>query len=527
MSMSGDADDTSHVGVTVLDESGDEPRTNGSREAGDRLQRLKELTWTKQVKDDITYAEFAMAVNPTAPQSPLSSEKPVGIDYFKIADKLDENLERMERKERWTLRPSDIEMLLRRLRATKENIDQFMLKNQRMEEELEDELTEEAETVARQEAAQALREQAAKEAKEDAAEERKGLPRLELFVREDGTVDWDGTIERGRELAVFGKEVWDRLNGRATEEAEGAPSPSPRNPVATLSAIDEHESILALKAKVEALETSLAEAHALRDQKQAALWELRSRGDVVTPQQRLELRGVAQTVVELRRKLAIQKLDLDMERICLYLEQEIEQSSSVQEQKMLVAEFGLLEKQLQMLLTILGEWEGPEILDDVDESELAVLEKEISELKVRLGFDMQGTYIDWGKSLRDFWEANAFKFREGLAFYVKGTRMLVSDIMYAFWLFKRTTEGYNLKPREVRTIRRTVKDLITIIPTIIILIIPLSPIGHVLVFSFIQRFFPDFFPTAFSDRRQNLLKMYEEIERKTPEDAPAAPQRPS
>lgn len=37
---------------------------------------------------------------------------------------------------------------------------------------------------------------------------------------------------------------------------------------------------------------------------------------MVTPQQRLELRGVAQTVVELRRKLAIQKLDLDMERIC-------------------------------------------------------------------------------------------------------------------------------------------------------------------------------------------------------------------
>lgn len=32
--------------------------------------------------------------------------------------------------------------------------------------------------------------------------------------------------------------------------------------------------ISALKAKVEALETSLAEAHALRDQKQAALWEL-------------------------------------------------------------------------------------------------------------------------------------------------------------------------------------------------------------------------------------------------------------
>lgn len=57
-------------------------------------------------------------------------------------------------------------------------------------------------------------------------------------------------------------------------------------------------------------------------------------------------------------------------------------------------------------------------------------------------------------------------------------------LVFCHYLFRSVTqsatEGYNLKPREVRTIRRTVKDLITIIPTIIILIIPLSPIGHVL-----------------------------------------------
>ena len=40
--------------------------------------------------------------------------------------------------------------------------------------------------------------------------------------------------------------------------------------------------------------------------------------------------------------------------------------------------------------------------------------------------------------------------------------------------------------REVNAVRRTGKDLLTLIPTTIILIIPLSPVGHVLVFSFIQ-----------------------------------------
>jgi len=53
--------------------------------------------------------------------------------------------------------------------------------------------------------------------------------------------------------------------------------------------------------------------------------------------------------------------------------------------------------------------------------------------------------------------------------------------------------------------RRTIKDTITFTPVVIILLIPLSPIGHVLVFGAIQRVFPDFFPSCFTERRQNLL----------------------
>ena len=59
---------------------------------------------------------------------------------------------------------------------------------------------------------------------------------------------------------------------------------------------------------------------------------------------------------------------------------------------------------------------------------------------------------------------------------------------------------------------RTFKDVITFIPFVIILLIPLSPIGHVLVFGAIQRFFPDFFPSCFTEQRQNLLQLYETAE---------------
>jgi hypothetical protein len=60
--------------------------------------------------------------------------------------------------------------------------------------------------------------------------------------------------------------------------------------------------------------------------------------------------------------------------------------------------------------------------------------------------------------------------------------------------------------------RRTFKDIITFIPVVIILIIPLSPVGHVLVFGAIQRYYPNFFPSCFTEQRQNLLQLYENAE---------------
>ena len=49
------------------------------------------------------------------------------------------------------------------------------------------------------------------------------------------------------------------------------------------------------------------------------------------------------------------------------------------------------------------------------------------------------------------------------------------------------------------------------IPFLIILIIPLSPVGHVLVFSFFQKNFPEFFPSSFTEQRQNVTKIYRDI----------------
>lgn len=75
----------------------------------------------------------------------------------------------------------------------------------------------------------------------------------------------------------------------------------------------------------------------------------------------------------------------------------------------------------------------------------------------------------------------------------------------------------------MRTLQRTAKDLLTLIPFTIILIIPMTPVGHVLVFSLIQRIFPDFFPSTFTERRQVLSQMYEELDKRQLVEPPAPP----
>jgi hypothetical protein len=218
-----------------------------------------------------------------------------------------------------------------------------------------------------------------------------------------------------------------------------------------------------------------------------------------------------------------------LERIYVYLDGEIGTTraggSVPLQDRLAVAEFGLFESQVEALRNHLmdsGEaiTANPADMEDDDENwridsdVLLVLVDQLNDFKGRLGIDYYVTGLTLDSDaikrwLMDLW----MQTKKGLAFYVKGCQLLANDLVYCGSLIGRAiTQGYTLKPREVRTLRRTFKDVLTFIPFVIILIIPLSPIGHVLVFGAIQRFFPDFFPSCFTERRQNLLQLYERTE---------------
>jgi len=150
----------------------------------------------------------------------------------------------------------------------------------------------------------------------------------------------------------------------------------------------------------------------------------------------------------------------------------------------------------------------------VDEDRLHRLENEIGDFVLQLG--LQGGNPDqesfsWARS-REMIAISMDKVGAGLSFTAKGIQLFFQDIQLALNMLARAVfEGYTLRAREVKLLRRIGKDVLVIVPFVIILLIPLSPFGHVLVFGFIQRFFPDFYPSQFTEQRQNIMSMYSSI----------------
>jgi HAMP domain-containing protein len=223
-------------------------------------------------------------------------------------------------------------------------------------------------------------------------------------------------------------------------------------------------------------------------------------------------------VRDLRRVFATRTLQLEMERILAQLEEEacevpsLETPDRADEVELLAAEFGAMDAGLKKLAWMVDTDNSAAIEDD-DLTELAT---DIPDLKSRLGL-VDGDGLSslspsvLGERVSRTTSESLEKAKEGAEFMARGVKMLGGDISASTRFFGRAVMGSTLRPREVQTIRRTTLDIFTFVPFIIILIIPLTPVGHVLIFSFIQRYFPALFPSQFSGRRQELMKKYEEL----------------
>lgn len=493
-----------------------------------RVRKIKELSTQKSVLNDLTAAEFALTVEVK------SSEDINKIDYETIIQRLDKSLRLLQK----TYSDTDAN-LIERVKRTKAQVI---------------EANEKCKILQAQQPVSPLVPAVVRPTKPALEVDKLGLS---VFVREDGTIDWDGAIASGKEVAKFGTELFERLNGK--DESEGLPSLSELFSPAQEQE-PENEETKQLAAVVtrarEVLEAARNESNAMRFKLQTA----RKDGQEISPSALQELRLLDARVKDEEQRLRLHTLDLDMERICLFLQQELEATMDPNDQRLFVAEVALIDKQLVALLSNLDAKTliTDELVSLIDADELTLLSNQVTYLKTRLGIDSAADReMDWGTLGKLVTEgldkiryyisytpppssSDASYCREGVSFYRLGTRLLLNDIEYAWGLLlKAAKDGYVLKPRyldvprlaiaiaqilmicydrEVNAARRTGRDVLTLIPFTIILIIPLTPVGHVLVFNFIQRFFPDFFPSCYTEKRLNLLRLYSEIEKKSDDE---------
>lgn len=350
-------------------------------------------------------------------------------------------------------------------------------------------------------------------------ENRTTIDDLKVYVRDDGTIDWDGALQDRAALKKFGTSVWSRINGMDPEnlnEDELATGDEHATEKKVTVKIVETDAIRKEKALLDDLQEDLKKTQV---ENTALLNSAVAAGSAVAnvnfaslePSLRAKIRASSGLLEKKKQEVSFQTLKYELERIFTYLDGEMGNTATKGyiplQDRLNVAEFGLLESQIGSLNNQLGAG------DTIDADVLAVMMEQLTDFKRRLGIDYYVTGVTFDVEAIQRYSSDLLeKTKVGYGFYVKGGQLFWDDILYSVRLIGRALQGYTLQPREVRTLRRTFKDLVNFVPFVIILIIPLSPIGHVLVFGAIQRVFPDFFPSCFTERRQNLLNLYESTE---------------
>ncbi|KAJ4883383.1 LETM1-like protein [Raphanus sativus] len=93
----------------------------------------------------------------------------------------------------------------------------------------------------------------------------------------------------------------------------------------------------------------------------------------------------------------------------------------------------------------------------------------------------------------------------------QGTQLLGSDSAAAMELLRRSVIGDELTEKEKKALRRTVTDLASVLPIGVLMILPVTPVGHAAILAAIQRYVPGLIPSTYGSERLNLLRQLEQV----------------
>ncbi|KAK4778379.1 hypothetical protein SAY87_018566 [Trapa incisa] len=87
-----------------------------------------------------------------------------------------------------------------------------------------------------------------------------------------------------------------------------------------------------------------------------------------------------------------------------------------------------------------------------------------------------------------------------------GTQLLLIDITIAMSLLLKRLKGHKVSKRERKKLRRTLKDLLALVPVTILMLLPVTAVGHAVILAAIKKYIPSMIPSPYSPQRLGTLK---------------------
>lgn len=462
------------------------------------MKRLKDMVFLKGMKTAITSGEFALRL--------AGAERPGLVDYEGLCNLLDGYADRYSREasDSSEIEDEDAWRVSEDLRVIRGKLQErlvAMTKAQKLKDRQSEDRSETS-------ASKVESPSGGSESQDNLPTNTAAVPpvpsKFMLYLRADETVDIDTALQESQAEQPLSRDLWERLEGTTEHGADWMPDEE-----TTMEEADKQMALLQAKAGLE-------RAHAKRAK---VLKRTEEDGGNVA-----KLFGWDREISGCRNLALLANVDLIFEKVALKLEKLLQQATlsdwdiSGRSLKLLVYEFALLDKQVAPYRSYLQANPQDERVRGLDLDELQMLETHSVRLARRVGLHVDRIHQSQGffnllrrqlVSWNSFWQ----KIRRGVVFQASGVRLLSQDLQHALRLvLKVLFLKHALRRREANVCRRAVKDLLVLVPFLIILLIPLSPPGHMLVFSLILKVYPDFVPSPFTEHRQNVMRIYREIQ---------------
>ncbi|KAK4281697.1 hypothetical protein QN277_013158 [Acacia crassicarpa] len=97
----------------------------------------------------------------------------------------------------------------------------------------------------------------------------------------------------------------------------------------------------------------------------------------------------------------------------------------------------------------------------------------------------------------------------------QGTQLLAFDVAAATGLLRRALIGDELTDKEKKTLKRTLTDVASVVPIGVLMLLPVTAVGHAAMLAAIQRYVPALIPSTYAPERLDLLRQLEKVKKMT------------